>query len=80
MRYLILFAWILVPLGVWLWLTLFGSPHILGTFRFYDNGDRHNPFAERHYIDCTYYGWTGAVTAPAIAARCPWVRFFKAES
>lgn len=79
MRYVALFLWVLVPLGLWLAVTLWGTPHVLGTYRFFDNGDRYNPWAHRRYIDCTYYGWAGIITVPARNARCPWVRVFKAE-
>lgn len=74
------FLWLIVPLGVWLAIALWGTPHIALSYTFRDNGDRYNPFAERHYISCTYYGWTGARTVDASVGRCPWVRAFKAET
>ncbi|MEM9098686.1 MAG: hypothetical protein AAGC79_09190 [Pseudomonadota bacterium] len=77
MRYATLFLWVLVPLGIWLVIALWGTPHIALTWRFYDNGDRFNPRAERHYIDCTYYGYLGAITIPAERGSCPRIRFLK---
>ena len=77
MRIAALFLWIVVPIGLWVGYTNYGTPHVVGTYRFYDNGDVYNPRAHRRYIDCTYYGWAGVITVPAIDERCPWVRFFK---
>ena len=78
MRYAALFLWVLVPLGLWLAVTLWGTPHMLTTYRFHDNGDRWNPRAQRVHIDCTYWGYVGRITVPAEQGRCSWVRFFKA--
>ena len=80
MRLAALFLWIIVPIGLWLGYVIYGTPHIVGTYRFHDNGDIYNLRAERRYIDCTYYGWNGVITVPATNAECPWVRFFKADS
>lgn len=80
MRIAALFLWIIVPVGLWIVYTTYGTPHIVGTYRFIDNGDIYNPSAHRRYVDCTYYGWEGAITVPAIQERCPWVRFFGAGS
>lgn len=77
MRFAALFLWLVVPLSIWLAISLFGTPHVIGTYRFYDNGDRYNPYAPRRYIDCTYYGWSGTHTVSATNGACPWVRFFK---
>lgn len=78
MRIASLFLWILAPLGLWLAITLFGTPHLVITYRFMDNGARYDPWVARRYIDCTYVGWTGAQTVYAIDENCPWIRFFKA--
>lgn len=78
MRLAALFLWVLVPISLTTIILLWGTPHVVGTYRFHDNGDRYNPRADRRYIDCTYYGRVGVITVPAIDAQCPWVRFFKA--
>ena len=80
MRVAALFLWLLVPLGLWAAVTLWGTPHVAWSYRFHDNGDRWNPRAERHYIDCTYLGWTGARHVWAENGRCPWIRFFQTEA
>lgn len=80
MRIAALFLWILVPLGVWLAMALWGTPHVVVTYRFFDNGDVYDLRTERRYIDCTYFGWAGTITVPAMHEDCPWVQFFKAGS
>ena len=62
MRIASLFLWLLVPISLWAVITLWGTPHIVTSYRFHDNGDRWNPRAHRVYIDCTYWGWTGRAT------------------
>lgn len=77
MKWIACFAWVLVPLGLWIAVTLYGSPHVIGTYQYVGTGQRYTPFAERRQISCTYYGWTGARTVRAIDGRCPWVQFFR---
>ncbi|MEM7530454.1 MAG: hypothetical protein AAF416_22945 [Pseudomonadota bacterium] len=79
MKIAALFTWLLIPLGLWLAVTLWGTPHLVWSYRFYDNGDPHNPRAPRHYINCTYLGWAGAITVPADRGHCPWIRFLDRE-
>ena len=73
-----MFLWLVVPVGLWLAIALWGTPHIVGTYRYLGNG--YLPPEERRYIDCTYFGWIDALTVPAIHEHCPWVRFFRAGS
>ncbi|MGC3939942.1 hypothetical protein ACOTTU_19220 [Roseobacter sp. EG26] len=80
MRLAALFLWILVPVALWVGYATYGTPHVVGHYRFHDNGDIYNPHAARRYIDCTYYGWAGVITVPAKNEHCPWIRFFRAES
>lgn len=77
MKLLALFAWLLVPLGLWLAITIWGTPYLALTYRFYDNGRVYDPLAPRHYITCDWWGLSGVVTLPAENAHCPWVRFLK---
>ena len=74
-----LFLWFIVPVGVWLGITLFGTPHLVLSYRFYDNGRPYDPMAHRVYISCDYLGWHGWHTVPAHRGTCPWVRFFRVE-
>lgn len=76
MKYAALFIWLLVPLGVWLGITLYGTPHVVLSYTFYDNGRRYDPTAPRVYISCDYLGWYGWRSVPAWNGDCPWVRFF----
>ena len=78
MRYAAFFLWLAVPLGIWMAHAAWGTPHAIWEYSFEDNGDPHNPLAKRHYLTCTYLGWTGAVTVRAKDGWCPWVRFFPA--
>ncbi len=80
MKLAALFLWIAVPLGLWATYSIWGTPHIALTYRFHDNGNRYDPLAKRHYIDCTYYGYAGQFTAYAENGTCSWIRFFKAEA
>ncbi|QBF32346.1 hypothetical protein [Thalassococcus sp. S3] len=80
MKALLLFLWIIPPLAVWIFVVLFGTPHIALSYSFLDNGKRYDPLAERHYITCTYYGWAGARRVDAEAGHCPWLRLFKPEA
>ena len=80
MRTLALFLWLAVPVAGYAVYQTYGTPHMIWSYRFIDNGDRFNPYADRTYTSCTYFGWRWAtVTKPAKAGRCPWVRFFKAS-
>ncbi|MEP2640067.1 MULTISPECIES: hypothetical protein [Alphaproteobacteria] len=78
MKHILYILWILPIAGFWLAITIWGTPHVVGTYTY--AGSRYLQPAERHYTTCTYYGWTGAITVPATHAKCPWVRFFKASS
>lgn len=76
MKYAALFLWLLVPLGFWLGITLYGTPHIALNYTFYDNGRPYDPTARRVYFSCDYLGWHGWHTVPASGGKCRWVRFF----
>ncbi|MEP1520926.1 hypothetical protein [Ascidiaceihabitans sp.] len=77
MKSLALFLWLIVPAGVCLAIFLWGTPHVVLSYRFYDNGDAHNPLAARIYISCDYFGVSGWRTDAAHAGACPWIRFFR---
>ncbi len=78
MRFAALFLWILVPLGLWLVVAQFGTPHGIVSYRYI--GSAYRPVSERRYTQCSYLGWIGVVTVPATDGRCPWVRLFKEGS
>lgn len=80
MRIAALFFWLALPIAGWLTYTVFGLPHAIWTYTFYNNGAPHNPLAKREYIDCTFWGPYGRFTVPADAGYCGWVKFFKPSS
>ena len=78
MKIAALFLWLALPLAGYATYLAYGTPHFIWSYTFWDNGDQYNPYADRHYTSCTYFGWGWeTVTVPAIEARCPWVRLFK---
>lgn len=78
MKIAALFLWLALPLAGYATYLTYGTPHMIWSYRFNDNGDQYNPYADRHYTSCTYFGWGWeTVTVPAVDARCPWVRLFK---
>lgn len=80
MRYIVLLFWLLVPLGLWGAINIWGAPHVALSYRFIDNGRPYDPRAPRVYISCDYLGVHGWHTTPALDGRCPWVRFLKVAS
>lgn len=80
MKFAALFLWLIVPGAAYGGYVLYGLPHVIWSYSFEDNGDRYNPLAHRHYIDCTFIGPYGGFTVPAEAGRCAWVKLFKRNS
>ncbi len=77
MKIAAMFLWIAVPFLVIAAHNSFGSPHMLLTYTFDDNGDRHNLAVPRYYRSCTYYGWSWhEMTVPAQSGRCRLIRLF----
>lgn len=77
MKVLRFFVWV-VPFVVLLMLwSGTGSPYVIWAYTFEDNGDPHNPFANRRYVSCTFTNFQSSVTVPARAGRCGWVRWIK---
>ncbi|MEM1410208.1 MAG: hypothetical protein AAGG79_05620 [Pseudomonadota bacterium] len=83
MKWFGLFAWLLVPLGLWLAVLVWGTPHIVVSYRFNvstgSSGNPHDPRVPRDYIDCTYWGLEGSITVPATDRRCPWIRMVRGD-
>lgn len=77
LKYLSLFLWIAGAALVYGLCAVHGLPHLIWSYEFRDNGDPHNPYAERYYTACTFLGPHGAFRVPASNGRCGWVRFFK---
>ncbi len=81
MKIAALFLWLALPLAGVATYQIYGTPHLIWSTRFVDNGARYHLRVPRSYISCTYVGW-GLVTrtVPAQTGRCHWVRFFKASA
>ncbi|KIC51050.1 hypothetical protein [Tateyamaria sp. ANG-S1] len=77
MRWAAMLLWIAVPFLAVAAHNTFGSPHLLFSYTFLDNGDAHNPTVARQYTSCTYYGWGWHTVKTADqVGRCPIVRLF----
>lgn len=77
LSYATLFLWVLSPLALFGVVAAFGTPHVIAGYTFIDNGRKYDPFAERYYLTCTFWGATGAHKLPARGGQCPWVRMLK---
>lgn len=81
MRFVALFLWLALPMAGYATYQFYGTPHVIWSYRFLDNGDPHNPFAERVYTSCTYLGWGWeTITVPDRHGRCPWLRLFHQDA
>ena len=80
MRIVVYFLWLIPLAALCLAVSIWGTPHIAGSYTVWNNGDPHNPRAPRRYISCTYFGLAGSFRVPARNEQCPWFRFFKEES
>lgn len=78
-KYLSLFLWIIGAGAIYSIYATQGLPHVIWSYRFLDNGDQYNPFAERYYTSCTFAGPYGSFTVNANNGNCGWVRLFKEQ-
>lgn len=79
MRILAASAWLLVPISLWLAVSVWGTPHVMLSYRYEAAGGQYVPRAQRQHTVCTYWGVTGSVTILPYGARCLWVRLLKLE-
>ena len=77
MKIAALFLWLAIPLAGYVTYATKGLPHFPWSYTFVDNGDANNPFADRYYLTCTFFGWYGTFTVDAEYGRCGWFYFFK---
>lgn len=77
MKVAVFLLWLLFPLSVWGVLTIWGTPHVALSWTFQTSSSRYDPLADRYYLTCTYYGWTGAHRVPAHGSNCPWLLWRK---
>ena len=69
------FVWLLVPLGLWSSININGSPHVLWSYSWRDEGQGYHPLAERWYTRCSYVGAHGTVTIYPTNGECRFIRF-----
>ncbi len=79
MKLAALFLWLTLPIAGYAAYASEGLPHMILSYSFKNNGDPYDPFKDRYYTSCTYWGAYGFITVPAPFGRCPLVRFFKEE-
>ncbi len=72
------FAWIIMPVALYLGYLAFGLPHFIWSYDWRDNGT-YDPFAKRHYTRCTFIGPYGDFTTYPIDGKCGWLVFRKAR-
>ena len=71
--------WIIVPLGLWGAMQVFGLPHLRTSYSWRDDGQSSDPFAFRYYTECFYWGPYGVFTIQPTNGQCAWVRLIKPE-
>lgn len=81
MRRLRFMAWPAVPLALYIAYAAVGLPHIRWSFTWVDEGQGHDPLADRFFLSCTFWGPFGRFTFDHPAdGKCAWVIFRKAPS
>ena len=75
------FIWLLL-LGVTFGISqIVGLPHLRFTYEFHTSGSRYDPFADRYYTRCTYWGPNGTFTIRyPVNGECAILRLFTAHS
>lgn len=71
------FYWVLVPVALYGSFIAVGLPHMIHSYEFHDNGNPYDPFLERHYTSCTFWGPYGLFTLSTSNGRCHFIAFFK---
>ncbi len=68
----------LVVLAALLTLNLaFGLPHLRVSYTWIDQGQGFDPYADRYYTHCVFYGPFGRFDFHPTDGSCAWVRFYK---
>ena len=75
------FVWLLLLGGAYGASQIGGLPHLRFSYDFQTAGNRYDPFAQRFYTRCTYWGPHGKFTIHFPAnSECALFRFFTANS
>jgi len=71
------FLWIIVPVIIFLIYLIWGLPHVRWSYSWLDQGQGNDPFADRNYTSCTYWGPYGGFTVYPNDGNCALVWLFK---
>uniref|UniRef100_A0A2A4Z0J5 Uncharacterized protein n=1 Tax=OCS116 cluster bacterium TaxID=2030921 RepID=A0A2A4Z0J5_9PROT len=72
-------VWLIMPLIVYGLYLVLGLPHVIWSRTWIDAGQGLDPFASRHYTQCSYVGYYGSKSIAAINGKCRLVIFYKQE-
>ncbi|MEM7069445.1 MAG: hypothetical protein AAF478_11235 [Pseudomonadota bacterium] len=71
------FVWVIVPFLLFVAFKVWGLPHLVFDYTYYDDGQGYRPFAPgRWYTNCTYVGFYGSFEYRPTSGKCPWFRFY----
>lgn len=74
----IYFAWVIVPVTIYLGYLAFGLPHMIWSYEWRYTRQSQNPYANRYYTRCTFIGPYGAFTIfHPKGGNCGWIKFYK---
>lgn len=73
------FIWLVVPAALLLLNLAFGLPHLRVSYTWIDQGQGFDPYADRYYTQCVFYGPFGRFDFRPTDGSCAWVRFYKRE-
>lgn len=77
---LVYLIWIIFPVALYLIYLIFGLPHIIWSYSWRNDGQGHDPFANRYYTKCVYIGSYGEFTIHnPNDGECDWFIFRKNE-
>ncbi len=72
--------WAIVPIALCLVYIAFGLPHFRWQYTWLNEGQGHDPLAQRHYLSCTFWGPYGRFTVNHPArGECDWIMFKKSS-
>lgn len=70
------FVWLIVPVGLYAGYLGYGLPHGRFWYAWIDEGQGLDPFADRHYTHCRYFGPYGYFDFYPRNGQCAWIRFY----
>lgn len=73
------FLWLGLPLGLYAGYHVYGAPHVIWSYKWFDEGQGFDPFARRYYTACVFIGPQGPRRFEPISGKCGLVRFAKLD-